>query len=459
MRSTKKITAFILSIVILLSCAVCSITSFANPVETSTDIEAPSQEEPKVDDNTSGIFIIDTEKDPISCRYDTKEITVFKASVNIDLNDDGKFSVVDARLILRIAVRLDVTDLPTEKIDFNGDGKISALDARAALRFATSLEAYYFPADMSSLDGILTLDNGKMLLMKKNAVSTGFYMSEGFTYYFDGTKGMVKGLITIDGSTYYFDEDGQAYSGKITLNGNSYLFENGKAFTGEYNEGGKKYFYNADGTMKTSGTLTLGGVLYRFGKDGVATPGKDPSKYKIAMIGDSTVLNMYNYNPTDRIDFYGKVSLHANGIFTKKVSGSSIPIIDEIKGRGYDVVIVHVGVNDLGGSESAWGETYRSILKGVKSRTPDAIIYASAVLPVNESVARRNGYSCTNAQIGTRNKTILKIATEEGVNYLDATSYLAPSGQLPSTYASDGIHFYGSACKLWADWMLAVICQ
>ena len=455
MRGTKKITAFILAIAILLTCMLCNVTSFASP----TEVEATDTEPITDTKKHAGVFTIDTAKEPIVCKYDAKEITVYKATLNVDLNGDGKCSAIDARLILRIAAKLDTTDIEVEKADINGDGKISALDARAALRFATSLEAYYFPADMSSLDGILSFDNGKLLLMKANAASSGFYISEGFTYYFDGAKGLAKGLITIGGNTYYFNEEGQAYSGKITLNGKSYIFENGKAYTGEYNEGGKKYFYNADGSMKTSGTLTLGGVLYKFGKDGVASLAKDPAKYKIAMIGDSTVLNMYNYNPTDRIDFYGKVSLHANGIFTKKVSGSAVPIIDEIKGKGYDVVIVHVGVNDLGGSESAWGEIYRNILKGVKSRTPDALIYASAVLPVNEAVARRNGYSCTNAMIATRNKTILKIATEERVNYLDATSYLAPSGQLPSTYASDGIHFYGSACKLWADWMLSVICK
>ena len=58
-----------------------------------------------------------------------------------DVNADGKVSASDARLVLRVAARLDSA---TENIitygDIDGDGKISASDARTVLRAAANLE-------------------------------------------------------------------------------------------------------------------------------------------------------------------------------------------------------------------------------------------------------------------------------------------------------------------------------
>lgn len=69
------------------------------------------------------------------------------AAVWGDMNDDGKVSADDARIILRASVKLDTLNAVQEKYaDLDNDSKITASDARLALRIAVRLdEAPDFP--------------------------------------------------------------------------------------------------------------------------------------------------------------------------------------------------------------------------------------------------------------------------------------------------------------------------
>ena len=58
-----------------------------------------------------------------------------------DVNGDGKLTAMDARLVLRIAARLDTPDeIQTIAADFDSSGKITASDARLVLRKAAKLD-------------------------------------------------------------------------------------------------------------------------------------------------------------------------------------------------------------------------------------------------------------------------------------------------------------------------------
>lgn len=60
-----------------------------------------------------------------------------------DVDGDGDVDVADARLALRIAVKLDLpTDLAFGAADINGDGYVTVADARKILRLAVGLEKY-----------------------------------------------------------------------------------------------------------------------------------------------------------------------------------------------------------------------------------------------------------------------------------------------------------------------------
>ena len=79
----------------------------------------------------------------------TEEISTDDSDVEIefdatkfgDINQDGKISASDARMLLRCAANLEkVTDYILTYGDFSRDGKITAYDARTALRIAARLE-------------------------------------------------------------------------------------------------------------------------------------------------------------------------------------------------------------------------------------------------------------------------------------------------------------------------------
>lgn len=58
-----------------------------------------------------------------------------------DVNGDGEITVLDARLILRRAIKLITLTPGQEKLaDVDGDGKITVIDARIVLRVATKLQ-------------------------------------------------------------------------------------------------------------------------------------------------------------------------------------------------------------------------------------------------------------------------------------------------------------------------------
>ena len=60
-----------------------------------------------------------------------------------DLNKDGKVTTADARLALRIALRLDnADDITKAAADVDGDGSVTTADARLILRIALDLEDY-----------------------------------------------------------------------------------------------------------------------------------------------------------------------------------------------------------------------------------------------------------------------------------------------------------------------------
>ena len=62
-----------------------------------------------------------------------------------DADNDGRITAMDARLILRIAAKLEgVTDEEMfTRCDVNGDGSITAVDARLVLRAVAKLIGSY----------------------------------------------------------------------------------------------------------------------------------------------------------------------------------------------------------------------------------------------------------------------------------------------------------------------------
>lgn len=191
------------------------------------------------------------------------------------------------------------------------------------------------------------------------------------------------------------------------------------------------------------------------------TTKRDPSSYKIAVLGDSLVatIGLYDYKGVNNIDFYGKVNLGVSTIFSQKVQGSSRYVIDEVNGRNYDKVVLFIGINEVGNNTSAWGSQYRKVIQGLKQRAPGAEIYAHAIMPISAAASAKNNWGCNNNAINEKNEVVKRIASEEGVHFIDAGEILRNSqGVLPADAASDGIHLNYTYSEKWVRWLLGKIC-
>ncbi len=445
-------------LIFLLLFTVCFGSFTASAKEVLSESVSEREEDDKL--TQMGAWALDMSQEFVFVQGET-EYKLYKSAMTVDLNSDGKCTAFDAREMLRISSKLSTFDGNLTDVDVSRDGRITATDARLVLRYCAQIDEYYALADGTLLSGYASFDGGTVYFSDGGALAKGIKTIDGVLHHFGLDGKMSTGLVKSGGTVYFFNDDGTPYSGKKTVGKDSYLFKDGKAVTGLVKEGEYYYYYDKNGVMQT-GTHQIDSDTYIFddtGKGNIYKP-QHPSEFKTAMIGDSVVATMAMFDFTEYIDFYGRVSLNSYSIFNKKIQGSDRYVIDEIKGRGYDKVIILMGINELGSDISTWKNQYRKIINGVRERAPGAEIYIHAILPVNEQKAFANGYSTKNSVINKMNDALKQLAKEENVKFIDAREVLADkNGSLPYASASDGVHPGYDACKKWTSWLLKKICE
>lgn len=82
-----------------------------------------------------------------------------------DVNYDRRVNAADARLILRIASKLDNTEIDLHRTDADGNGKVTSSDARTVLRVASGLSQLVYGFDGNRVPcAVNTLKSGKYLI-------------------------------------------------------------------------------------------------------------------------------------------------------------------------------------------------------------------------------------------------------------------------------------------------------
>lgn len=436
MKRCVYVLAFLLVFGLLVS--VGGMMSFAADVPGETPAEGPAQDASEI----VLPFTLDLTQ-PMAAEKNGQQYTLYPATMILDMDGNGKTQSSDARQLLRIAARLETTDRPIAEVDVTGDGKLNTSDARLVLRVASKVDkVFYLDANMARpATGMVTVAGALMYLQDSGVAQTGW--------------------VRMDDGAYYFGADGRAAMGLVDLDGARYIFNNGIMMLGWAGIGGNWYYCGQDGKVVVNQSMNIEGRRYTFDAQGVSLDGLEgkPLSYKIAMLGDSLVEGMDAYSPTDKIDFYGIIGLHTDQLFTKSCTRSDRIIIDEVVGRGYNKVILCMGMNDVDYNDSWFIEKYTNALRALKERCPDADIYAHSLMPVHEGRANANGYPITNADVRRRSEMIRQIAAQEGVYFLDTTTdFGIENGGLPYDAASDGVHFGYDWCVKWADWLLAHVC-
>ena len=172
-----------------------------------------------------------------------------------------------------------------------------------------------------------------------------------------------------------------------------------------------------------------------------------------AFIGNSRVLDLKNYGLAENV--YASVGLTVDTVFTEKASGSSVVIIDELKGKHFKKVFLMFGDNECGWpNTSVFIKRYAKVIAAVRERVPDAEIYLQSVLPISRAAAAKNEYGCNNAAIKKVNEAIKQLAKDEGVRYINPAASMTDSqGFLPDEAASDGVHLRKKYCRIWLNYL------
>lgn len=172
------------------------------------------------------------------------------------------------------------------------------------------------------------------------------------------------------------------------------------------------------------------------------------------MVGNSYVEDLQGCNLLPQMDFFDRVGLNLNTVFTKTTTTGHVPIIDELSGKSYSKVYLLFGENELGWYDKPFYAGYGKVVDAVRQRQPNATIYIQSIFPISAAESAKNIDQTNNQRIVQVNGMLQQLAQEKGVKYLDAASaVIGPDGNLPDGAAPDGIHFNKSYCQKWADYL------
>lgn len=183
-----------------------------------------------------------------------------------------------------------------------------------------------------------------------------------------------------------------------------------------------------------------------------------PKEKKIAMIGDSLVEGLAGYMYGGRIDYFGRKNVNTTNIYEKTPQGSSETILRCVTGKGYDAIIVLIGINEVGNYTPSYKSTYKAVINTLLDTNPGTEIWIHAILPVSEYVSSTSTWGVTNGNVNEKNAVLCEIAQETDCNFIDASPvFRGPNGALYPDAASDGIHPVKSYCEKWEAFLLAAV--
>ncbi len=106
----------------------------------------------------------------------------------------------------------------------------------------------------------------------------------------------------------------------------------------------------------------------------------------------------------------------------------------------YKSIYISLGINELGWNKETFVESFRSLINTIREIT-DAPIYIQLILPVTTAYAENSKYGVTNDKQIEFNQSLIQLAAEMSVFYLDPTPHFTlEDGSLDPSFTFDGAH-------------------
>ena len=146
-------------------------------------------------------------------------------------------------------------------------------------------------------------------------------------------------------------------------------------------------------------------------------------------------------------EFFNNPNIRNRGIAGEFTDGILRRLDPIISGTPKQVFLM-IGINDLILHRPPHIlANYRSIVKKIKTGTPETQLIIQSILPINNTV-KNTGLS--NADVLTLNKGIQEIADDFNLKYVDLhQKFKDDSGKLNASYTLDGIHLTRAGYEQW----------
>lgn len=173
-------------------------------------------------------------------------------------------------------------------------------------------------------------------------------------------------------------------------------------------------------------------------------------------IGDSRMLGFGLYSGLNNATFYAVTSFSLFRYETMPVvqtANGKVPIFDALPYDQFTKIYIKVGLNELGGSDAAFMQTYDEFVTKLREMEPRAIIYTHAILPVTAAKSQTD-HTHSNENINARNEALRQYAEEHKCYYIDIKPVVSlPDGSLMPEMAGDGIHLKAGYMELWKEYL------
>lgn len=181
-------------------------------------------------------------------------------------------------------------------------------------------------------------------------------------------------------------------------------------------------------------------------------------------IGDSRTVGFCNFTGIAKY-CYARVSLNIKSVLTTAFiednsSGTTVTrtVLDTVKAypKSFDKIYLSFGVNEYSWVGTTFIACYEYFINSLRDILPEGVpIYVQSVLPVDEKVSDRNGYSVHNNQLDAFNILLADMAQRLDVYFVNTAEAVTAddSFSMPSGFASDGVHLNKSTCKKIQDYL------
>ena len=183
----------------------------------------------------------------------------------------------------------------------------------------------------------------------------------------------------------------------------------------------------------------------------------DESYFQDALfIGDSRLqgFGMYSGLPGT---FYAATGFQLYKYDTMNVvntDSGKVPILNAIPYDTFTKIYIKVGLNEMGGNDSAFISKYAEFIARLREVEPRAIIYIHGILPVTAAKSGSDKVH-NNTNVYARNESLKVLAAEQGAYYLDVGSvFTGADGCLPAEMAADGIHLKAQYMDIWKKYLM-----